>query len=51
MLPFYAALYEKNNNEQAEGYCLKLQQCGLTASIAPDANFEGGGDEGGEDGE
>ncbi|CAM9592285.1 unnamed protein product [Discosporangium mesarthrocarpum] len=32
---------------KAEGYCLALQQCGLTASIAPDANFEGGKDEGG----
>lgn len=37
--------------KQAEGYCLKLQQCGLTASIAPDAKFEGGEDgEGGEGG-
>ncbi|CAM9769346.1 unnamed protein product [Phaeothamnion confervicola] len=25
---------------QAETYCLQLQQCGLTASIAPDANFQ-----------
>ena len=29
---------------QAEMYCLGLQQCGLTASISPDSNFEGGGD-------
>jgi ATP-dependent Clp protease adapter protein ClpS len=27
---------------QAEIYCLGLQQCGLTASIAPDSKFEGG---------
>ncbi|CAM9247183.1 unnamed protein product [Ascophyllum nodosum] len=27
---------------KAEGYCMQLQQCGLTASIAPDSKFEGG---------
>lgn len=37
--------------EQAEGYCLKLQQCGLTASIAPESKFDGKGDEDGEDGD
>lgn len=26
---------------QAESYCMGLQQCGLTASIAPDAKFKG----------
>ncbi|CAM9916378.1 unnamed protein product [Ectocarpus fasciculatus] len=37
---------------KSESYCLQLQQCGLTASIAPDSKFEGGGDgEGGEGGE
>ena len=35
---------------QAEKYCLGLQQCGLTASIALDSKFEGGG-EGGEGGD
>ncbi|CAN0268406.1 unnamed protein product [Ectocarpus sp. 12 AP-2014] len=35
---------------KSESYCLQLQQCGLTASIAPDSKFEGGGEgeEGGE---
>ena len=31
---------------QSETYCLQLQQCGLTASIAPDSNFEGDGEGG-----
>ncbi|CAM9926441.1 unnamed protein product [Scytosiphon promiscuus] len=36
---------------KSESYCLQLQQCGLTASIAPDNKFEGDGDgEGGGDG-
>ncbi|KAG5190969.1 ribosomal protein L7/L12, C-terminal/adaptor protein ClpS-like protein [Tribonema minus] len=35
---------------QAETYCLGLQQCGLTASIAPDSKFGKGGDEGGDGG-
>eukprot|EP00752_Nemacystus_decipiens_P012105 g10730.t1 len=29
---------------KSESYCLQLQQCGLTASIAPDNKFEGSGD-------
>eukprot|EP00903_Cladosiphon_okamuranus_P008373 g8051.t1 len=29
---------------KSESYCLQLQQCGLTASIAPDNKFEGDGD-------
>lgn len=35
---------------QAMKYCLGLQRQGLTASIAPDGKFEGGGDDGGDDG-
>jgi ATP-dependent Clp protease adapter protein ClpS len=35
---------------QAMKYCLGLQRQGLTASIAPESKFEGGGD-GGEDGD
>jgi ATP-dependent Clp protease adapter protein ClpS len=35
---------------QAEKYCLGLQQCGLTASIALDSKFEGGQGEDGEGG-
>lgn len=43
---------EKNMEKlQSESYCLQLQQCGLTASIAPDNKFEGDGDgEGGGEG-
>lgn len=31
--------------EQAMKYCLGLQRQGLTASIAPDSKFEGGGED------
>mmetsp|Transcript_121 Transcript_121/g.219 ORF Transcript_121/g.219 Transcript_121/m.219 type:complete len:176 (-) Transcript_121:176-703(-) len=36
--------------EKAEQYCMGLQRRGLTVSIAPDKNFEGGGDGEGGDG-
>lgn len=38
-----------NRSIQSESYCLQLQQCGLTASIAPDNKFEGDGDGEGEE--
>eukprot|EP00565_Helicotheca_tamesis_P002574 CAMPEP_0185725480 /NCGR_PEP_ID=MMETSP1171-20130828/1734_1 /TAXON_ID=374046 /ORGANISM="Helicotheca tamensis, Strain CCMP826" /LENGTH=173 /DNA_ID=CAMNT_0028393623 /DNA_START=191 /DNA_END=712 /DNA_ORIENTATION=- len=34
----------KSYKEQAMKYCLGLQRNGLTASIAPDSKFEGGGE-------
>lgn len=50
LLLFLAATRKTKQPHKSESYCLQLQQCGLTASIAPDSKFDGGGDGDGEGG-